>query len=173
MYPCHARNSAESHRSFVPFLHVSRRRVLRVIKRERERSRPPLPPFPTPRNHRFASDTSTHLTLPPRKFPLPVRCAESVTVRRAMPADHHEALPSLLYLCGSLRPGRFMRCLHSVSCRSFFSSLFLSASLLHTHFPSEIILPAAPNLVTSQIRPQLSIKSYCKERRVRNFELVS
>jgi len=36
MYPCRARNSAESHRSFVPLLHVSRRRVLRDVERERE-----------------------------------------------------------------------------------------------------------------------------------------
>lgn len=90
-----------------------------IARRRRERSRPPMPP-PTP----YAA-TISPLTRPPihptqRKFPLPVRRAESVTVRRAMPADHHEALPSLLYLCGGLRPGRFMWCLHSVSCRSFF-----------------------------------------------------
>lgn len=85
----------------------------------RERSRPPLPSL---FNLHSAPDTSTHLTPPPRKFPLPIRRAESVTVRRAMPTNHHEALPSLLYLCGGSRSGRFMWCLQSVSCHSFFSS---------------------------------------------------
>lgn len=117
------------------------------VARRRERSRPPIPP-PPPRNHHFASDTSTHLTPPPRKFPLPVRCAESVTVRRAMPTDHHEALPSLLYLCGGLRLGRFMWCLHSVSCRSFFF-ITLSGSFLHA--PSSVIVLQVAS-IASQIR---------------------
>lgn len=116
MYLCHARNGAESHRSFVPFPRVSRRCVLRGVERGVGHQCPLQP----------RAATTLSLTRPPiyptsRKFPLPVGRAESVTVRRAMPADHHEALPSLLYLCGGLRSERFMWCLHSVSCRSFFS----------------------------------------------------
>jgi len=121
-YPCHARNGAESHRSFVPFPRVPRRRVLRSVERG---VRSPMPRRPR-------ATTTLPLTRPPispypREFPLPAGHAESVTVRWAMPADHHEALPSLLYLCDGLRRRRFMWCLHSVLCRSFFlpSSLFL------------------------------------------------
>jgi len=127
-YPCHARNGAESHRSFVPFPRVPRRRVLRSVERG---VRSPMPRRPR-------ATTTLPLTRPPispypREFPLPAGHAESVTVRWAMPADHHEALPSLLYLCDGLRRRRFMWCLHSVLCRSFFFIPF-ALSVLCTPF---------------------------------------
>lgn len=116
--------------------------TLPCIAQCRERSWPPMPRQPR------APTTST-LTRPispyPCEFPLPAGHAESVTVRRAMPADHHEALPSLLYLCGGLRTRRFMSCLHSLSvlCHSFFSFppslcllyiFFFSTNLIYDHF---------------------------------------
>lgn len=100
-----------------------------------------MPPPPL-HNHHFASNMSTHLIPPPHDFSLPARCAESVTVRRAMPTDYHEALPSLLYLCGGLRLGRFMWCLHSVSCRSFFLLLFRCP--FYINFASDVILRVTP-----------------------------
>lgn len=115
----------------------------------RERSRPPLPSL---FNLHSAPDTSTHLTPPPRKFPLPIRRTESVTVRRAMPTNHHEALPSLLYLCGGSRSGRFMWCLQSVSCHSFFP-----------HPPPFPSFRVSDVLVCHQclsLHPSLSMKSF-------------
>jgi len=127
-----------------------------IARRRRERSRPPMLP-PTP-----CVATISPLTRPPihptqRKFPLPVRRAESVTVRRAMPADHHEALPSLLYLCGGLRPERFMWCLHSVSCRSFFLPHLPPLCLFYIHLPLKITLRIASSALRHKLVPLPSL----------------